>query len=171
MFEQTSYRSPARHEPMTSFHRWSSLSTLSYNQKCYTFYLWECGCVGTLTTEAPKVQRGEEGEEGGQRWGDQNYGWSVRRLGLSSYPELVAYHPRLTPFMKHWARRKKLACSYDRYGLKIWPSPHMFCFDTRIRTTSLSLNYWSPCGVLSDGWKPGSTILGGGWTSSVPFAV
>lgn len=97
MFEQTSYRSPARHEPMTSFHRWSNLSTLSYNQKCYAFYLWECGCVGTLTTEARQVQRGEEGGEGGQGWGDELWlihekAWSFqlpRACGLSPKADSV----------------------------------------------------------------------------------
>lgn len=85
MFEQTSYRSPARHEPMTSFHRWSNLSTLSYDQKCYTFYLWECGCVGTSTTEALKTENAERG--GGRRVRSE-----VRR------PELWLIHEKAWSF-------------------------------------------------------------------------
>lgn len=94
MFEQTSYKSPVRHESMTSFHRWSSnrVYLCYWIIKCYMFYLWKRGCVGALTAEALQVQRGEEEEEGAQGWGDQNYGWSMRSLCFSSYPELVAYH-------------------------------------------------------------------------------
>lgn len=141
------------------------------NQITIVLLLFACESVNINNWRTGSTEVGWGGEKRQPRISRTEL-WLIHcKASTFQLPRACDLSPRLALFMKQvtpWASIRILACSYSKQGLKSWPFPHRFCSETRIKTTSLSLNYWSSWRVLSDSWKSANTSLGGGWASRVP---